>query len=87
VSIRIEISSNRRKSKIRSLIGGIICLILSVLGFYIAFAGQAFGGGVPFIPDGLNQGIGRIMIGIGALFTGILAFVAFREIFIPVKKK
>jgi hypothetical protein len=87
MSIRIEISSNTKRNRIRGLIGGVICLILSLIGLYIAFAGQSLGGGIPFIPDELNQGIGRIIIGIGALFTGLLAFVAFREIFIPVKKK
>lgn len=56
-------------------------MMLSLAGFYAVFIGGNISGGVPFIPESANQIFGKVFIFIGAIFTGILAFVAFKEFF------
>lgn len=70
-----------KPNRLRSFLGGIICLSLSLMGFWIAFYGEGIEGGIPFIAEATNQMIGRIMFGGGAVITGVLAIVAFRELF------
>lgn len=74
---------NYKPIKWRSFLGGVICLSLSIIGFWIVFYGDAenIQGGIPFIAEATNQVIGRIVFGFGALITGLLAVVAFREVF------
>ncbi|MCG2587159.1 hypothetical protein [Rhodohalobacter sulfatireducens] len=66
--------------KWRSFLGGVICLGLSIVGFWVAFYGEDIQGGIPFIAEAANQVIGRVVFGIGAVITGLLAIVAFREL-------
>lgn len=73
---------NYKPAKWRSFLGGIICLSLSIIGFWIAFYGdiENIQGGIPFIAEAANLVIGRIVFGFGAVVTGWLAVVAFREL-------
>lgn len=80
-----EHDHNYKPAKWRSLLGGVICLSLSIIGFWIVFYGdgQNIQGGIPFIAEATNQMIGRIVFGIGALISGLISIVAFRELFAP----
>ncbi|NBC02152.1 MAG: hypothetical protein GVY20_00455 [Bacteroidetes bacterium] len=69
-----------KPAKWRSFLGGVICLGLSIVGFWAAFNGEDIQGGIPFIEEATNQVIGRVVFGIGAVITGLLAAVAFREL-------
>jgi len=82
--IKITTKEHNHKTKPvkwRSLLGGVICLSLSLIGFWAAFYGEDIQGGIPFIAEAANQLIGRVVFGIGAVMTGLLAVVAFRELF------
>jgi len=85
--IKIETSASQHQSKLRALLGGLICAGLSVGGFYIAFSGAEVTGGIPFIPDTVNQVIGSIVFAIGACITGALALYAFYTIFNSAEKR
>lgn len=78
-----EHDHNYKPSKWRSLLGGVICLSLSLIGFWIAFYGDGenIQGGIPFIAVAVNQTIARIVFGFGALISGLMSIVAFRELF------
>ena len=52
---------------------------LSGTAFYVALSGAQLTGGIPFLPGELNQVIGRLLIGAGALVTGAMAVYAFRD--------
>jgi hypothetical protein len=77
--VKVKVGSIRNASPVRALLGGVICLALSATGFYIALAGGRLESGIPFIPDALNQSIGRLVIGSGAVATGAMAVYAFCE--------
>ncbi len=79
MSIRISLGSRRSRHRFEPLLGGLICASLSVLGFFIAFGAERIDGGVPFIPDAWNQGLGRVLFGAGAALTAAFAVLAFRE--------
>ncbi|MDZ7717601.1 MAG: hypothetical protein U5K72_02125 [Balneolaceae bacterium] len=70
-----------KPAKWRSVFGGLICLSLSIIGFWVAVNGEDIQGGIPFIAEATNQVIGRVMFGFGAVITGWLAVLAFRELF------
>lgn len=76
-----EPDPNYKPVKWRSFLGGVICLSLSIIGFWAAFYGEDIQGGIPFIPEAANQTIGRFVFGGGAVITGIMSVVAFRELF------
>lgn len=76
-----EHDHNYKPTKWRSLLGGVICLSLSIIGFWVAFYGEDIQGGIPFIAEVANQLIGRIVFGFGAVITGLISIVAFRELF------
>lgn len=78
---KISISRSQTPGKLSSLIGGIICAVLSVLGFYVAIWGDEISGGIPFLPGGVNILLGRLMFGGGAFITALLALYAFSELF------
>ncbi len=75
-----EHDKNYKPAKWRSFLGGVICLSLSLIGFWVAFYGEDIQGGIPFIAETANQVIGKVVFGTGALITGLLAIVAFREL-------
>jgi len=81
MAIKISFGSTRSNSRISSLAGGVICLLLSAFGFYVVFFGSEISGGIPLLPDALNTLFGRIIFGLGALFTGGLSVYAFMEFF------
>lgn len=76
-----EHNHKNKPAKWRSFLGGLICLSLSIIGCWIAFYGGDIQGGIPFIAEATNQVIGRIVFGIGAVITGLISIVAFRELF------
>lgn len=69
------------KGSFSALAGGVISLALSATALAILFFGDEFSGGIPFINKTVNQTIGKVSIFIGAVFTGWLAVIAFREFF------
>lgn len=81
MSIKITTSKKGKNSRLSSFAGGLICLILSLIGFYSVIFGGELSGGIPFIPESTNQVIGKVSIFGGAIFTGLLAVIAFKEFF------
>lgn len=75
--IRIQLGLRDNRSMLGALLAGLICTGLSVTGFWIVLSGASLSGGIPFIPRALNQGVGRGLIGFGAVFTAGLAAYAF----------
>ncbi len=61
------IDGGPRRSRLSAFFGGLICLSLSITGFYIAFGGFPVEGGIPFLPGSGYQLLGRVLIGAGAL--------------------
>lgn len=55
---------------------------LSIIGFWIIFYGDGenIQGGIPFIAETTNQLIGKFVFGIGAVISGLISIVAFREL-------
>jgi len=56
-------------------------LMLALIGFYAVLFDGNISGGIPFIPESANQIFGKAFILIGAIFTGVLAIIAFKEFF------
>lgn len=79
--VRFSTDKHHKPNRISSFLGGVICLILSLTGFYATFSAGPITGGLPFLPDVMNSMIGRIFFGLGALITGCLAVYAFYEFF------
>jgi hypothetical protein len=77
--IRLEVGSSTNRSAVAAVVAGLICAALAVTALYIVATGNRLSGGLPFLPDALNQTIGRIAIGIGGILTGVLACLAFRD--------
>ncbi len=79
MAIRIQVGPRENRSVVSAVLGGFICTGLSVVGLVIVFSGEQLSGGIPFIPQALNQGVGRTLFGLGALFTAALAAYAFYD--------
>lgn len=79
MAIRIQMGPRENRSMVGAVLGGLICTGLSVAGFVIVLSGEPLSGGIPFLPQALNQGIGRTFFGLGALFTAALAAYAFYD--------
>ena len=79
MAIRIQMGPRENRSMVAAVLGGLICTGLSVAGFVIVLSGEPLSGGIPFLPQALNQGIGRTLFGLGALFTAALAAYAFYD--------
>lgn len=77
--MNVSFGKQKKNNRWCTLFAGIICLILSAISFYIVFFGAQLDGGIPFIPETANQLIGKTTFFGGAVFTGLLAFLAFRE--------
>jgi hypothetical protein len=69
----------RNRSIVGATVAGFICAGLSAFGLFVVASGSRLSGGIPFIPDGLNQGIGAAFIGLGAVFTAWMAGYAFYD--------
>lgn len=80
MAIRIQMGPRENRSMVAAVLGGLICTGLSVAGFVIVFSGAQLSGGIPLLPQALNQGIGRTLFGLGALFTAALAAYAFHDV-------
>ena len=76
---QISFGRPNKNNRWLTLIAGCICLILSAVGFYIVFFGEQMEGGIPLIPESANLLIGKTAFFGGAVFTGLLAFLALRE--------
>ena len=79
MNFKISYGKDPGHSKASSLIGAILCLGMSILGFYVALFSDEISGGIPFLPNEVNTFMGRIAFGLGALFTFWLSTYAFRE--------
>jgi len=77
--IKISFGKRENQNPYRSIAGGLICIALAALGFDTAFFAGDIAGGIPFLPADLNQAIGRLMFGFGALFTTLIGIYAFWE--------
>lgn len=77
-----EHKHNYKSNKWSSFLGGVICLVFSLMGFWIVFYGDAenIQGGIPFIAETTNQIIGKLVFAFGALISGLISIMAFREL-------
>ena len=58
------------RGPISELVGGIVCLLMSSLGFFAAFSpGRNEGSEIFFLSDAQNQMLGRIAFAMGAMLT------------------
>lgn len=79
MAFRFEVGPPRNKSRLRAVLGGVVCIGLCATGLYVLLGGAEMAGGIPLIPDAVNRGIGRILLVLGILITGAMAVYAFRE--------
>ncbi|MCC5861580.1 MAG: hypothetical protein JJT93_06685 [Gammaproteobacteria bacterium] len=79
MAIRLTIGPRRNNSVLRAVVGGGVCLGLSIVGFAVVFSAETIAGGLPFVPHDLNQGIARVVFGLGAVLTASMALYAFYE--------
>jgi hypothetical protein len=79
MSIQVSFGSPGDHGPTGALIAGVICVILSAVGFFAAFSGGRLGPGIPFMPDALNQAVGRFAFGLGTVLTAALAMYAFYD--------
>ncbi|MCH8542685.1 MAG: hypothetical protein LAT61_03850 [Alcanivorax sp.] len=77
--IRIQLGPRRDRCVVGAVLGGLICAGLSGFGFFIVISGATLSGGIPLVPDDLNQAIGRGIFGVGAVLTSGLAGYAFYD--------
>jgi hypothetical protein len=61
------------KRSLAFTLGGLICAGMASLGFFAAFGRGESQGGIPFLPESWNQGLGRIAFGFGACLTTAFA--------------
>lgn len=79
VPIRIKLGPPRNHSRVSALLGSLVCLLLCATGLFIFFSGGELIGGIPWLPDALNRGIGRALLVLGIVLTGLLAVYALWE--------
>jgi len=79
--VRFSMRKKEKPSKVSSFLGGLISTGLFLSGIYAAIWADTISGGIPFLSDTINSILGRVFIGLGALFCGGLAVYAFREMF------
>lgn len=75
------------KGRLGSAVGGVICAGMASLGFFAAFGPGELEGGVPFLPESWNQGLGRIAFGGGACVTAAYCLWLFYRAVKPCKRK
>ena len=70
----------RLKSKYNNLLAGLILLMFSIIGFWIAFFGHpdSFSGGIPFVSQTFNNTLARSLFGVGAVISFAMCMIAFR---------
>ena len=74
------------KGRVSAVMGGLIYLGFSALGFYAAFGHGSIDGGIPFIPEAWNQKIGKTLFGGAACLTALMAVYALRKAWKPSSK-
>lgn len=58
MAIRLQMGPRENRSMVGAVVGGLICTGLSLAGFVIVLPGAQLSGGIPLLPDALNQGVG-----------------------------
>jgi hypothetical protein len=79
---RIKLGPPRNRSRLAALMGGLICLGLCGVGLFVLLGGAELSGGIPFVPDVINRGIGRLMLIFGIVLTGLLSVYALWELWL-----
>jgi hypothetical protein len=87
MGIKVTTGKRQNRSITAALAGGLICAILAATGFYAALGDPSISGGIPFLPDGTNQALGRIAFGVGAVITTLIGLYAFREAFMLYRER
>ena len=59
----------------------------SLLSFWIAFTGQRVSGGLPWLPDAMNQRLGHVLFAFSGVICACLAMLAFRDATRPVDSR
>lgn len=77
--IRIRMGPRRNRSIVGAVVAGLICTALSAFCFFILVTGARLSGGIPLVPDALNQGAGKVIVALCAVFTFWLAGYAFYD--------
>ena len=54
--------------------------------FWIAITGQRVDGGLPFLPDDMNQRLGHVMFGFAGILCACIAMLAFRDASRPTRR-
>jgi len=75
------------KGRLASTLGGMVCAGMASLGFFAAFGPGEVEGGVPFLPESWNQGLGRIACGGGACFAAAYCLWLFYRAVKPCRRK
>ena len=65
----------------RAWLAGMILAIMAIIGFWIAFAGDAerISGGMPFLSEDTNSFLGKVIFGAGGALCAWLCYQAIRE--------
>jgi uncharacterized membrane protein HdeD (DUF308 family) len=63
----------RTTERVSSLITGIMLAAMAVLAPALIFSDRQVGGGIPFIPEAMNQLFGKIAFGFGAILCGLIS--------------
>ncbi len=76
---RLEVGPPRNSSCLSAVLGGVISLAICGAGIFVLLGGAEMTGGIPLLPDAVNQTFGRILLLMGILITGAMAVYAFKE--------
>lgn len=77
--LRIQFGRPRNLSRVSAILGALICFGLFGTGLFILISGGELSGGIPLLPDAINRGIGRVLLILGIVITGLLGACALRE--------
>ena len=69
-----------RKNRANSLLAAVLCLMFAAVALWVALfgAGEQFSGGLPFVSNETNTGIGRWVFGFGGIVCLGIAGLALR---------
>ncbi len=83
-TIRFRALNEKPPNRIGAFVAGVICLALAGTGVWAAWHGPT--SGLPFVSDGVNQVLGRIAFGGGAVIVLLIGLLAFYDAFRPTPK-
>ena len=66
-------------NRLRAGVAFLILVLLSGTGLWIGLSGAPVSGGIPFLPDRVNQGVGRVVFAAGGIFCAWMAVLALRD--------